>query len=506
MAVDLVEKAFSFFSGDGSGNMSDKELILKQRIKELADNKYAKFYRQKSDEADPSLGLFFYTLYKLILPIRTFMKDTAKTTRLRQIVLEAFMDASIIEAVKRISPAEIERRAKETPPTELSVEIRGDINKLVSGFGANRTNQINRCYNLVMVFFQLAHFDFPGLLKKFDTNFTEGPFGGDPKFYPVKTSLLAKDLGEFIAVAQNVNPDNDWRTLLKLLKICAGKELISEDQFAQILIGLRDVINSKILELMVQFGTRNPVWICKPRIPDEHIAESWLEARTGKAQEYINKINTTEKRKQIDILLKDIFDHEDFERLEYYTNQKNSPYKKRDLSYFLYAEGLNYLLIFLNDYLEKDIHELCDILLVRGQWTNNDNSKEMSEALHQLLELPGQIANLDEMLSDDGSDGSRLKASLLRVDRDHTQARYINSIIDNVNENALEFINTAAHQFSIIGKHLKSLEDDVQKKRPELIVNWRELNNVSKNPLAQQVIDFSKRIDSFIKLMSLCAS
>jgi len=506
MAEDLMGKVISLFSGDANESMSDKELILKQRHKELAENKYAKFYRQKSDEADPSLGLFFYTLYKLILPIRTFMKDTAKITRLRQIVLEAFMDANIIEAVKRISPAEIERRAQTTPPNELSTEIRGDINKLVSGFGTNRTNQINRCYNLVMVFFQLAHFDFPGLLKQFDTNFTEGPFGGDPKFYPVKTSLLAKDLGEFIAVAQNISPDNDWKTLLKLLKICAGKELISEDQFAQILIGLRDVINSKILELIVQCGTRNPVWICKPRIPDEHIAESWLEVRISKAQEYINKINATEKHKQIAILLKDIFDHNEFDRLENYSLAKNSVYKKRDLSQFLYAEGLNYLLIFLNDYLEKDIHELCDILLVRGQWTNNDYSKEMSEALHQLLDLPGQIANLDEMLSDDGPDGSRLKAAILRVDRDHTQARYINSIIDNINETALEYINTAAHHFSIIGKHLKDLAEDVQKKRPEMIVNWRELNNVSKNPLAQQVTDYSKRIDSFIKLMSLCAS
>jgi len=506
MAEDLMGKVISLFSSDANESMSDKELILKQRHKELAENKYAKFYRQKSDEADPSLGLFFYTLYKLILPIRTFMKDTAKITRLRQIVLEAFMDANIIEIIKRISPAEIERRAKTTSPNELSAEIRGDINKLGTSFGANRTNQINRCYNLVMVFFQLAHFDFPGLLKQFDSNFTEGPFGGDPKFYPVKTSLLAKDLGEFIAVAQNVSPDNDWKTLLKLLKICAGKELISEDQFAQILIGLRDVINSRILELIVQCGSRNPVWTCKPRIPDEHIAESWLDVRIGKAQEYINKINTTEKRKQIDILLKDIFDHEDFDRLENYSLAKNSVYKKRDLSQFLYAEGLNYLLIFLNDYLEKDIHELCDILLVRGQWTNNDYSKEMSEALHQLLTLPGQITNLDEMLSDDGSDGSRLKAAFLRVDRDHTQARYINSIVDNINETALEYINSAAHHFAIIGKHLKSLAEDVQKKRPEMIVNWRELNNVSKNPLAQQVTDYSKRIDSFIKLMSLCAS
>ncbi|MDR0494125.1 MAG: DUF5312 family protein [Treponema sp.] len=504
MAEDLVERVISFFSGDNTESLSDKEVVLRERLKELTENKYAKFFRPKTDEADASLGQFFHTLYKMILPIRNFMQDPAKVTRLRQIVLEAFMDAGILELAKQLNPAVIGENAKTVSPAELITRVRADIGKFRAGFDENRKNRINRCYNMIMVFFQLAHFDYPAILKKFDPNFIEGPFSGDPKFIPVKSSVVAKDIGEFLAVSRNISPDNDWKTLLKLLKSCAGEDLISESQFVQILIGLRDIINSKMLELIVQYGSKNPVWACKPLIPDEHIAEGWLEARINKAQEYINKVIENEKDKQIGTLLANIFVHDDLERLENYTAAKGEVYRKRELAYFTYALGTNYLEVFLADYLEKEIHELCDIVLIRGQWTNNVFAKEMSEALHQLLELPEEITNFDETLSEDGSEGSRLKAALIRIDRDRTQARYINSIMDGVNEAALEILNEAIQHLSVIEKHLKNLAADVQKKYPEMITNWRELNQFSKDPLTQRIIDDSNKIECFVQLMNLC--
>ena len=203
-------------------------------------------------------------------------------------------------------------------------------------------------------------------------------------------------------------------------------------------------------------------------------------------------------------MLKKIFDHEEFERLENYTFAKNAVYEKKNLTCFIYAEGINYLAVFLSDYLEKEIHELCDILLIRGQWTNNALSKEMSESLHQLLTLNEKIEHLDAVLSDDGPDGSRLKAALLRVDRDNSQVRYINNIISNINDSAEELLNIAAQQFSIVGKHLKNLEEDLQRKHPEMIINWRELSQVSRNPLAQQMTVDNEKIDGFIQLMNLC--
>jgi len=114
------------------------------------------------------------------------------------------------------------------------------------------------------------------------------------------------------------------------------------------------------------------------------------------------------------------------------------------------------------------------------------------------------IAALDGGMSDDGADGSRLRAAMLRVDRDQTQARNINVIVSKNNDQALEIINDAAQSLIVIGKHLKNLIEDVQKKHPELLINWRELNLVSKEPLAQRMtVDF-KRINYFIQLMRLC--
>jgi len=506
MAEDIVGKVISLFSSDKNANLSDKEIVLQQRHKELGENKYARFFRQKTDEADVPLAQFFHSLYKMISPIRVFMRDTAKMTQLRQIVLEAFIDRSIVETIRRLNPQSIEERAKNTESEELITEIRADIDKLNSGFNSSRINGVNRCHNMIMIISQLVNFDYPDILRKFDPSFTEGPFSDIPKFSPVKVEVVSKEIGEFLTVAQGVVPETDWKTLLKLLKICAKEELISDNQFAQMLIGLRDILNSKVLLLMTQYGSKNPVWTCKPRIPDEHVAEAWMEAKTLKAQACIDMINNKEKKQQIDVLAKEIFESEELVRLENYIPARGAMYQNSELIGFNYAYGTNYLASFLSDCFDKEIHDLCDLVLIRGQWTNNTSSKEMSESLHQIMGLSEAITRLDDALAVDGADGSRLKAAIIRAERDPTQIRYINTIIESINDTAQEILDHAAQHFAIIARHIKSLGEDVQKKHPELIVNWRELSSVSKDhPLAPQMAKAYAKVHSFVELMQLCA-
>jgi hypothetical protein len=504
MAEDLMGKVISFFSGDSNEHLSDKDLILHQRLKEIAQNKHAKLYRTKTGEVDPSLAEFLYAVYKTILPVRMFMKDTAKMIRLRQIVLEAFMDDLVTETVRRLNPALIEERIQTTPPAEIIAQIEADLAKLSAGFDSFRIAGADRCYSLVMALFQLVNFDYPSLLKKFDPNFTEGQFGGEPKFAAVRAELAVKGISEFLAVALAINPEEDWKTLLELLKLCAGQELVPPERFSQTVIGLREMCNSNILQLITQCAIKNPVWECKPRIPSEHIGEAWLETRIAEGREYINQINISQRSRQIGSLARRIFDAEDAIRLKDYTVDRAKVFRQKALGDFIYAEGLNYLRIFLEDYFERDIHELCDILLIRGQWTDIAASMEMSEAHHQLLEFSARIIAFDETLAEDGGEGSRLKAALLRIDRDHTQERYISSIIKGCNEEALEIINSAVQQLVITGKYLKSTAEDLGKKPPELIINWRELHLASKDPIMQRMTEGYKKINYLVQLLRLC--
>jgi hypothetical protein len=255
---------------------------------------------------------------------------------------------------------------------------------------------------------------------------------------------------------------------------------------------------------MVQYTLRNPLWQWKRVSFKETIGEEWLEEKKAEAVAYVQKINNAKKNSQINALTKQIFEATDLVRLDNYTVQLSESLRKKKVEYYVYAEGLNYLKAFLDDYVNKEIKELSDILLIRGQWTNNTMAREMSEALHRLLEAAGPINDLDTVLADEGSDGSRLRPALQRVDRDQSQIRYINSIVSNNNEKALEIINQAAQDLIVVGKHLKNLIDDLQKKHPELMLNWKELNLVSKDPLSQRMVSDFKRINYFVQLMHLC--
>jgi len=51
---------------------------------------------------------------------------------------------------------------------------------------------------------------------------------------------------------------------------------------------------------------------------------------------------------------------------------------------------------------------------------------------------------------------------------------------------------------------MKNLIEDIKKKHPELLINWRELNSASKEPLAQRMVTDYKRINYFIQLLHLC--
>jgi hypothetical protein len=66
-------------------------------------------------------------------------------------------------------------------------------------------------------------------------------------------------------------------------------------------------------------------------------------------------------------------------------------------------------------------------------------------------------------------------------------------------------INTAAQNLIIIGRNLKTLLEDYQKKPAELIMNWKELESVSESPVVSRVTETYKRIYYFVQLLQFYA-
>jgi hypothetical protein len=502
MAEDLMDKVFSFFAGEGLTD--EKQNMLKGIAKELNQSKYAKYFRIRTEETDSSFLSFLFSVYKTIYPIKMFMKDETKMAQLRHFTVESCIDPNIKETINRLDPAYLESKLKSTNGEEVVTAIQTDINLLINQFDHNHRTTVNHRYELASELNKLVNYNFPGFFKKFDAHFIDGSFLVEPKFPAVKTILIIDQMADFLTATHALRPDEDWTGLFNILKKCEGFDLVPMDAFINMLKTLREIHTSKIVELMIQYTLRNPVWQFKQAVINETIGDIWLEAKKSEAYAFITRINNTKKAGQISALTKQIFESTDFIRMENYNVPLSETYRKRHLDYFVYAEGLNYLKAFMNDYLEKEVKELCDILLIRGQWTNNTMAREMSDAFHSVEDTAVSINDLDTVMSEDGADGSRLRAAMLRIDRDPTQARYINSIVTKVNEEAIEIINEAVQALIIVGKHLKNLIEDIQKKHPELLINWREINLASKEPINQRMISTFKKINYFVQLMHLC--
>jgi hypothetical protein len=501
MPDDLIGKVMHLISRDGDG--SDKDILIKQTVKEVSQNKYAKFYRARQYEADPSLGMFYFSVYKIVCPLQVFLRDPVREMKIRQVTLEAFLDKPTMELVKRLSVQEVAERMK-SAGDEFSTVLEEDLAALQSGFDNPKIAAADKCYNMIASMKQFVLFKFSSLLRKFDPEFNDGDFLSPPKFVPVDINLMMPDLAVFLSLMPAQEKIEDWKTVFEILKYCkGGTDVIPLAQWNSLLISLNDIRQSRILELLGRIATSNPILEFKAIVPHETLSATWLDQKTAEVREVLNEIAENQRSARINVLEQEVFGNLTTTRLNYYTVDRGRILSDKGLEEYEYAQALNFLITFIEEFIAKEINELCDLILVRGQWTNIPASRAMSEAFHEVLAMPKEIHELDDTLAEDGSNGPRIRGALLRVDRDKSQARYINSIIAGINEAALSIVNKAVSSLIVIGKHFKMLLDDSERKSFELIMNWKELVAVTRTPITPRLAAVYKRVNFFVQLMGL---
>ncbi len=471
-------------------------------VKDLSKNKYSKFYKPKEEEATPIFAKFFYEVYKVVSPAQVFLQNAGKSAQLKQITIESFMDEKLKNLQERISPESIAERSANTSTKDLAKQLKNELVTLIAAFDSPLIKTIDDCYNLILAFYQFISFDYFFLLKKFDSAVSERNFTYQPRFENIRAEYISEDIKDFLEAALAVDPDQDWKTVFAVLKNYKGDiDVVNLNQWNKLMTLVRDVKRSKILEFMARHISKDPFWESSPKLPNEHIVDEYLQKKKNETESAINKILHDKRSSQIEQLAKTVFGTSDVERMKYYTDKNNEIYLKKGFDGFSHIQGINYLKAFLLDYFKKDVRELCELFLIRGQWSSLVLSQQMSESFHAIMEISEKILAFDETFSESGTNGSRLKASLVKADRDKGQAKYIRIIMQAANDEAQEMINNTAQGLIVIGKNFKQILEDYQKNPKELVMNWKELELASEEPLPQRITAVYKKIYYFVQLM-----
>ncbi|MDR1636918.1 MAG: DUF5312 domain-containing protein [Treponema sp.] len=503
MFLAFLDKLISFFLRI-KNPQTVKKKAMKQLAKELLGNRHSRFYRSKIGLVEPDMAVFFFEMYRAISHARVLLNNTAKSELLKELTIEAFLDIKFLDARQRLTAEYVKERAKTTPIAEVSRLLQEDFDILASGIDNELMGNVDRCYNQILALITFSAFDFFFFLRRFDPSLVENNFTARPRFGPVLGRLLVNQIKDFLEVFYAIDPELDWGPPLRVLKLYKnGVDVINPEEWNILASRLRELRRSNILELMIRHIEENPSWQFKPLISSEHIALNYLGTRENEVREAMNGFVRDQKLLQVRDLAQDVFGDPDVRRALYYTPQGSSSFVNRGLDGYTCAEGFNYIKAFLLDIFKKEIQSLCELLLIRGQWYSMDVSREMSESYHVLLDIAARISSFDDSLGENGETGSRLQAMLAKSDRDKSQLRYLKTILNSINREALEFINSSAEALIVIGTTLKNALEDQKNGAGELITNWRSLELIVETPLIKHLLVTHKRIFDFIRLIQL---
>ncbi|NBF41362.1 MAG: hypothetical protein GVY14_13200 [Spirochaetes bacterium] len=499
----LFERLFGALLGG-----EDEERLRKRQLKNIAKalkKSRFKFYKPRGEEVQPALAKFFHDIYRTVGPAQTLLSNAESSTALRGIVIDSYLSDSQREQRDALDEERIREQARVKGTGELRDYLKEAILGFYRAFDNQTVKEINATYSNIRRLVNFVRFDYYFLLRKFDSSFPEGEFTYKPKFDSLQVEYISDDLKDFLEIAYPLDKQANWDAVFDALRAYKGVETIARSEWKKLVAQVEDVLKSNVLTMIIQHADKDPSFQPSSRKVSERIVEPYLESLKTRAESTVQSLMHERRTEKADQLKQKVFGSTAISRTKYYTDTANLVFTKRNLAGYAYTEPLNYLKAFLLDYVKKDVREVVrDILIVRGQWSDNITSQRMSEAFHQVFTIADQVVRFDDSLAEEGELGQKVKRGMGRIkDRDPGTTKLLKQTLDEVNKQARAMIMDSAQALITMARDLKTLIEDYDKKSGELLLNWKELDSYTEEPLKDRMVEIYRTTYYFVQLLQM---
>ena len=460
----------------GSQDERDRRRLLKAIGRQLRKSSSG-LISPKADRVQPALGKLFHRLYTALGPAQELLRSAESSQALKSIVIEHGMTETAREIAARLSPEALQQRFAESG-AELISQTQADLKTLAKEFPTDKVTAITaNAYQLERLL-DVINFDFYFLLKKLDSRFPEQDYVYQPHFLPTPAADVSEDLQDFLELLMHLDTEANWEDVLDILKAYkGGSDVIQRSAFHRTLAMLTKIKRNRTLLMMVQLLENNPFY--KPGVTNPE--------RRSAVQDYVGRIKTQaeltltrltrEKRgQQVEKLIAAVFEKALVPTLEHYTEKNNLLFSKRQITGYTHVAQLTYLRAFVLGFVTHEVEDLVDLLLVTGKWSDNNNSRTLSDAYQTLAVLLEEIAEFDESIGDDGARGSQLRTILVKCDRakKYDQAR---RAIAKINDVAKNLVSEGMTRLLVIAREFKLVVEDAARPGGQRLVNWPEIRS-----------------------------
>ena len=477
-----------------------KKRHLKALAKEISKNKFSRWYKPSSEEFQPQIARFFFELYKIVGPARALLASASSSKVLKAITVEQNLSKRQHQIREKLTPEAIKERTKTTKPKELSIQVQKEFDAFMREFDGKKIDEIDTLYRQLNEFIHFVLFDYYFFLKKFDPALPEDKFSYTPNFATVNGEYLKDELKDFIVVLNGLSLDANWEKLFAIITAYKNVQPVNAPLWKKHLSLLNDVRRSHILEKIIQHITKDTAYTVEISPFTEKVTDDYLKQIERSIDNTLKDIITEQKNSQVAVMVQRVFGNEIPSGTKYYNPRSNAAFEKRGIEGYIYADAMNYLKSFLVEYFKSDVRALSDLILVRGQWTQQVLSAEYSESYHNLMHISTKILEFDEKLSEVSEMGVKFRTLLSRMEREKDAGRQVQKYLNDVNETALKLLKLSIKNIMTLGNAIKNCIADYDKPHRDLLQNWKEIEQHSDKPIREWMTAVYTKIYNFIML------
>lgn len=486
----------SLFGGQDAE--AEKKRQLHAIAKRFAKTKFSKFYKYQGNEALPLFPKTIYEIYKVIYPVKTMFQNIQNPNILKHLSIDFYTPPQIRQIEESLTEENLNALSKKMPSDNLRQQALAKLDEYSDFFTLEKINDIDTLYNQLAAFKEFCSFDFYFLLKKFNKTLRESDFSTTPQFDKISAEYIIDDLKDFVSVAWSLPLDCDYTNMVKLLRMYKGVEPITIQNLKRVISRIANIKSSLSIEMMIKLISENPQAKVEISQQTQNIFEAYIDKFKQETEANLNKIVEKERDTKSQDISSQLFSDVEIMPLKNFTEELNPTFTRKGLRNFVNTKALSYVKTFLIEIFKKDIHEYYDLVLVRGQWESHAVSAPFSEAYNNLIAITDSIIKFDDSLAEDAPTGMKIKTLLPKTERDNSSKNIVNRLISDANEVAYNSITSCITNLITIGKIVKSLVEDIDKKKSILITNWKELDHYSDIPMK----DFSVKVYKKIYLLT----
>lgn len=504
------EKSGNFFQNllsslfGGNDGEAEKRRQLRSISKRLSKSKFGKFYKFAGNEALPLLARNIFEIYKIIYPAQTMFQNLQNPNVLKRLAIDLYTPNEIRTLETSLSQENLLAMSKKIPAEKLKQQALTRLSEYSDYFTLEKITKIDTLYKQISCFRDLCMFDFYFFLKKFNKSLREADFSIIPQFEKINAEYILDDLKDFMSVAWAVPLDADYTDMTKLFRIYKGVEPITLQNWKRVISRISAFRQSGSFEMMIKLISSDPSASVSVSEQTQNIIEPYLDSFKQETENTLNKIETQEKDSKTSEICSQLFNGIEITPMKYFTDELNATFTRKGLRTFENTQLLSYIKVFLLEIVKKNLREYYDLVLVRGKWESQALSSPFSESYNSLLATSDLITQFDNQLAEDAPIGMKIKTLLPKTERDNGAKNIINRLVSDANESACSFITDTTTNLVTIGKIIKSLVEDIEKPKPVLVTNWKELAHFSEIPIREMSVKLYKKIYLLITLVKTC--